>query len=68
MTEWIKVSDELPSDGFQGFTWNGRQVLAYAIFSKHLNKWFYYDLNGVREVNITHWMPLPKPPEDQYVD
>ena len=77
MTEWISVKDKLPNDGdvvmiqyrtpyellittavYHAF----RQVLFWSIISPN-------SMLGSGEVvhdYITHWMPLPKPPEDTH--
>jgi len=53
MSEWISVEDKLPEKG-TGFviTQNG-----YAMYLK--GEWNLYTGAG----DITHWMPLPEPPE-----
>ena len=67
---WISVEDKRPEEK--------QSVLVYArvrdiwdnhynnIFTASLNenKWA-YDLAFSAGVIITHWMPLPKPPEDK---
>jgi hypothetical protein len=57
MSEWIKVSDKLPSDNEE-----------YLVF----NKWgiidishFLPSLNDFASDSITYWMRLPLPPEDK---
>lgn len=68
--EWINVKDKLPdveNDMVKLLGWDGLQVL-------HVNYFKYQDENEGRfrinclkcfdEIsNITHWMPLPKPPK-----
>jgi len=59
MTEWIKLSDRLPEKGkeilvfsrgiYMATTWNGET---------------FYERNENRVGDITHWMPLPKPPKE----
>ena len=67
MTEWTSVKDRLPEQM--------KKVLAtveYDFNGKHYRnlKIAYYDGNGKWEPlsrqtdEITHWMPLPDPPED----
>lgn len=57
MRKWIKCSERMPEerDGFVFLTWNGRYI------GKELF------LGGVfqclKPEAITHWMPLPEPPE-----
>lgn len=64
MSEWISVKDRLP----EGYT----DVLVCFITASgyHVEVTFYCDHhpdygNGwYLPVNITHWMPLPEPPEE----
>lgn len=62
MTEWISVNDKLPNrDGFYLVLENVNQVAGYY----HWCREFGWNTDGGR-INIqtvTHWMPLPTPPE-----
>ncbi|MGI9569505.1 MAG: DUF551 domain-containing protein [Desulfobulbia bacterium] len=60
MSEWISVEDRLPeSEGmYLCYSENGIQQVVYSAaryerYSEHFMPF-----------NITHWMPLPEPPED----
>lgn len=61
--EWISVNDSLPE--------TGKRVLTYAdngaMFAAHLDGYWYVDTGEMYYstplANITHWMPLPAPPE-----
>ena len=66
--EWISVKDRLPEEGIYVLAWDGNhardngdpyyEIAAYRTFGH--GSFFVcppYCLN-----NITHWMPLPKPP------
>lgn len=68
MNEWISVGDRLPDVPKNDFA--SDYVL---IHDKEAGEWVaYYDANGgwrdARECfpfeNVTHWMPLPKPPKE----
>ena len=64
---WIPVSERLPEIGVR--------VLFYNNFIKNIHKgWYSGDewvseigvfYNGDKLIRITHWMPLPQPPEVQ---
>ena len=67
--EWISVDDRLPEDGdysvFAAFV-NGS---VEPIHSSHVK--IHMDMVHVQDwvrdnyiVGVTHWMPLPQPPED----
>jgi len=62
VTEWISVNDKLPNrDGFYLVLENVNQVAGYY----HWCREFGWNTDGGR-INIqtvTHWMPLPTPPE-----
>jgi len=65
MTEWISVNDKLPNDG--------EHVLIYSrksIYIKLYENNIFYDGDtycycpvGLIE-EVSHWMPLPEPPND----
>ena len=61
--EWISVDDRLPEAG--------QAVLFYSVYDdglmltghmKHSQQW-YENSRWERIVHVTHWMPLPEPPE-----
>ena len=60
MSEWINVKDKLPK--------NICCILAYGngmIYFAFYNSVGNFCLDNEFIENITHWMPLPKPPKDQ---
>ncbi|MDI6634320.1 DUF551 domain-containing protein [Pantoea dispersa] len=54
---WIKCSERLPTekDGYVVLVWNGQYVTGAPCFSGQFNI--------LKPEFITHWMPLPQPPE-----
>lgn len=63
---WISVEDQLPDDDNSVLTISEGyfQCVGY-----HTRKgWFYYpndqEWNDNSLIDVTHWMPLPKPPEE----
>ena len=55
MREWISVNDELPVEGVE--------VLAWEDCLYHVTFWTGDEWDAMGD--ITHWMPLPEPPEEQ---
>ena len=61
MSEWISVRDGLPD--------NGADILAYIalkgrIIPANYDRGVWYDcLRNCEVENVTHWIPLPVPPE-----
>ncbi|QGY29786.1 DUF551 domain-containing protein [Pantoea cypripedii] len=55
---WIKCSDRLPDRDGLFICWDGRFVTTYPFI------WGNWQANQFVAPNITHWMPLPTPPED----
>ena len=61
---WIPVTERLPDDGSDilAYTENGEDArIVPANYDRGI--WFDCCFNRVAE-NITHWMPLPEPPEE----
>lgn len=63
MTEWISVADRLP-EVFQPVivcreNKQGEKIVEAG--QRDVNGW--WRVYGTRTKNVTHWMPLPEPPE-----
>ncbi|MFN6189739.1 MAG: DUF551 domain-containing protein [Planctomycetia bacterium] len=62
MSEWISVSERLPESGDMVMVWNyGEHVLAWLNFTN--NGTAYFSSKDDSNFEVTHWMPLPRPPE-----
>jgi hypothetical protein len=61
MSEWISVEDRLPETTGMVLATNGDTVLSfpYMRYADGGGKW------GIGSDGITHWMPLPAPPESK---
>jgi hypothetical protein len=64
MSEWISVKDRPPENRERvlAFLEGGSQYLAVFREGKVLNGFFVYGI-GTGLTLVTHWMPLPEPPE-----
>jgi hypothetical protein len=61
MAQWIPVSERLPEPGAMVAITNGKEVSA-AQWWNNLRAWA-VGREYIEDV-ITHWMPLPDPPEE----
>lgn len=66
MNEWISVKERLPEIDEQVLTYEEGYprlpIKTNYILNNYLNTFAYGNMN-----KITHWMPLPNPPEDKNV-
>ena len=68
--EWISVDDRLPEENHDGFA---DAVLVTDGFVQHMayfvgGEWCFAESGEIKEpmwYRITHWMPLPQPPEGE---
>ena len=59
--QWISVEDKLPENNSSLFLCSGHGKTLFVCHRKH-HEWF-RSPQLQRVVGISHWMPLPKPPE-----
>ena len=61
--EWIKCSDRFPKDAIDVIVSDGQDVRDNHWYSVTRKK--FCDEDGISELDVTHWMPLPMPPGDK---
>lgn len=68
--DWIKVTDQLPEKYVRVLVWapNGKNQIPEVLEDNMFDGSVFYrpSLHGNRTQGVTHWMYLPKPPEDEY--
>jgi hypothetical protein len=57
---WIPVSERLPAEESQCIVWHKRSGECRIAF-RYEGNW--YEGSILITANVTHWMPLPEPPE-----
>lgn len=64
--EWVSVEEKLPEDNTQVLMWSARWKIAEAGSYYNQHFWVYSEIgDGYIADNITHWMPLPAPPDKE---
>ena len=71
---WVSVEDELPDDRIWVLVWHtGYKTAKKAKFIRYITPEFLFDGGGGawqldgwsdNEGHVTHWMPLPEPPQE----
>lgn len=71
VNSWISVEDRLPEDGQQVLTFfeiTGVEIAKYQNLKGTKDEIFghncFYNGKGYLTDDVTHWMPLPKPPKE----
>jgi hypothetical protein len=64
MSEWQPI-ETAPKDGSVILAWRKHATIPMIVgFDPSYGEWEdVYNYNGVHVYHITHWMPLPEPPE-----
>jgi len=68
--EWISVKDRLPEEGKEVLSINVNDIypeyrIDYTVEFDNIDQPYIWARRLLREMDkVTHWMPLPKPPEE----
>lgn len=64
--KWISVEDRLPGHGTGMFFMVCRDngAVHEARFEISNGRWYELTTEGLWEIDVTHWMPLPEPPKE----
>lgn len=57
---WISVKDRLPESGIDVLVFTDD----YCAYTAHYDGYWWLSGEPTLSYNVTHWMPLPAPPED----
>lgn len=67
MSKWISVNKKLPESSDEvltcSFTGKGEYFGIYVLY--FFNDYWWRKMDGLWAFDVTHWMPLPKPPTKQ---
>jgi hypothetical protein len=63
MSEWISVKDMLPVSGKINLVSNGKGVTTGS-YEDFYQEFILYNTVDRKIEDVTHWMPLPNPPEE----
>lgn len=69
MSNWISVDERLPEENEEVLAWDGESIEKAHLqrylggYNDNTLRWTYYDC--MIWENVTHWMPLPEPPESK---
>lgn len=63
MSEWIKCREKMPDEGQECIVQTHSGLRYVAFYESHSGLFFDVDFS-VEYISVTHWMPLPSPPED----
>lgn len=62
--KWIPVTERLPEDSVAVNLHTKSGVVGTGFYDKHTKSWVQWYSGGSCSVDVTHWMPLPTPPEE----
>jgi len=71
MSEWVSVDQDTPCDGVTVLIygrnicdWDRAPIVRFGRFVHTLGEWRMDGSNSNWTSHVTHWMPLPEPPDE----
>ena len=61
--EWISVKDRLPENEKYVLVYSQDGGVAEGKYNARFKEWVQFRWNVTELKNVTHWMPMPEPPE-----
>lgn len=61
--EWIKIKDKLPPNGEYVLVWDRHELVVKMDYYTHPNNNKPFGWSWVKQDVVTHWQPLPLPPQ-----
>ena len=65
ITKWIPVAERLPESEKCVLVYSKDGGVAEGKYNARFNEWVQFRWNVTKLRNVTHWMPLPEPPEGE---
>lgn len=65
--QWIPVTERLPDEGEDVFVfgyWHEKWQPLKCHYSPHFKGQWFTSVSGQQVYAVTHWMPLPEPPQE----
>lgn len=62
--DWISVKDKLPEKDIIVLAFDGTYIETMQYWYDEEGKQIWFSPPAPPKDNVTHWMPLPKPPEE----
>lgn len=63
MSKWISVKDKLPKEFQQVIVCREKAKGEFVVEAGYKDVQDWWKVYGTRTKKVTHWMPLPEPPE-----
>ena len=62
-SQWVSVEDRLPENENEHLVSDDEKEIWLAVYTDTYDIMNWYDMSAAPVRNVTHWMPLPEPPQ-----